>query len=99
MKRKVLAGLVVAGVLGVSGAAFANVDDFPKVAATTKSRRQPLEFKQGERPPMPPDGAHSRDKRPPEFDGKKPPLSGDRRMPPPPGAHSRDKRPPKQKKN
>lgn len=103
MKRKVLAGLVVAGVLGISGAAFASVninvdiDTLPKVAAKTKSRRELPEFKHGERPKMP---RHSFDRRPPEFDGSRPPMSRDNRMPPHhKGAHSGDKRPPKPRKN
>ena len=104
MKRKVVAVLVATGVLGIAGTALAdvninvNVDNLPKYAANTQSRPQPPEFKNGERPPMPPKDGRSFDKRPPEFDGKKPPMSGDRRMPPPDGAHSGDKRPPMPKK-
>ena len=105
MKRKVLAGLVAAGVLGITGAAFADVcinvdiDTLPKYAANTESKPQPPEFKEGERPPMPPKDGKSFDKKPPKFDGKKPPMSGDRRMPPPPkGERSGDKKPPMPKK-
>ena len=92
MKYKVLAGLAAAGVLVISGAAFAGSDAAPKFAA---AKKQTPQFQQGERPEMPPmmsrdnrmpppPGAHSRDKRPPELQGKrppKPPRSGDRRPP------------------
>ena len=104
MKHKVLAGLVAAGVLGIAGTALAdvninvNIDNLPKYAANTQSRPQPPEFKKGERPQMPSQSERSFDRKPPEFDGKKPPMSGDRRMPPPDGAHSPDKRPPMPKK-
>ena len=84
MKYKVLAGLAAAGVLVISGAAFAGSDAAPKFAA---AKKQTPQFQQGERPELPPTmsrdnrmppppGAHSRDKRPP-----KPPRSGDRRPP------------------
>ena len=109
MKSKVVAGLVVAGVLGISGAALAaevNVnakfDDLPKYAANTQSRKQPPEFKQGERPSLPPKGAHSGDKRPPELNGKRPPMSGDKRPPRPSMSEDKKpdgKRPPKRKSN
>ena len=79
MKYKTLAVLAAAGVLGISGAAFAgvnvniNIDDMPKLAAKTQSKPQ-LPPKMENMPPMsrdnrmpPPPGAHSRDKRPQEF--------------------------------
>ena len=114
MKHKVLAGLVVAGVLGISGAAFASTAPTVKTAVpqTVAAKKQPPQFKQGQRPkmpplmsrdrdgqqrpPMPPKGGRSFDRRQP--DGKRPPMSRDNRMPPPPGAHSRDKRPPEFRK-
>ena len=108
MKNKVLAGLVVAGVLGISGAAFAGtvvrgtIDIAPAFAAKTQSQKLPPKFDE-KRPPLsrdnrlpPPPGAHSPDKRPQKFDGKRPPMppmSRDNRMPPPSGAHTPDKRP------
>ncbi len=101
MKRKFLAVLTVAGVLGVSGAAFAGVNikidvdgvKFRPIAqAKTQPQRPPeppQEFQKGQRPPM------SRDMkgRPPEppKDGKRPPMSGDKR---PPKPRSDDRRPP-----
>ena len=79
MKCKTLAVLAAAGVLGISGAAFAGVDasikvdDMPKLAAKTQSKPQ-LPPKMENMPPMsrdnrmsPSPGAHSRDKRPQEF--------------------------------
>ena len=79
MKYKTLAVLAAAGVLGISGAAFAgvnvsiNVEGLPKLAAKTQSKPQ-LPPKMEKMPPMsrdnrmpPPPGAHSRDKRPQEF--------------------------------
>ena len=82
--KKVLAVLTAAGVLGMTGAAFADVNinvDFGKTVAQTKTERQ--------RPPEPPRDENfrsmSRDMRgnPPEMpkDGKRPPMSGDRRPP------------------
>ena len=109
MKRKVLAGLVVVGVLGISGAAFAGTTPTVKAAVpqTVAAKKQPPQFEQGQRPKMPPamsrdnrmpppPGAHSRDKRPPEFNGKRPPMSMDKRPPMPP--RSGDRRPPEFRK-
>ena len=79
MKSRVVAGLALAGVLGIAGTALAN--DMPKYAANTNRKKPPVEFKQGERPSLPPKGAHSGDKRPPEFNGNRPPMSGDKRPP------------------
>ncbi|MBQ7155400.1 MAG: hypothetical protein IJR85_07610 [Synergistaceae bacterium] len=102
MKSKVAAGLVLAGVLGIAGTALAK--DMPKYAATTSTKKPPMEFQQGERPPLPPKGAPSFDKKPPEFDGKKrPPMSGDKRLPkfdgkrPPMSGDKRLPMPPKSK--
>lgn len=105
-KRKVLAGLALAGVLWIAGTALAEVkenakfEDLPKYAANTQSRKRPPEFKEGERPSLPPKGAHSADKRPQKFDGKRPPMSGDKRPPKFDGKRppmSGDRRPPKPK--
>lgn len=94
MKHKVIAGLVVAGVLGISGAAFANVNvnvniDIPdtRIAKTqTQKQRPPENFQKGQRPPM----SHDRPAMPP--DGRHPKMSGDKRPPMPP--RSGDRRPP-----
>ena len=107
MKRKVLAFLTVAGVLGVSSAALADINikigvDAVKFRpiAQEKSQMQkppaPRNLPNGQRPPEPPKGEKmSRDikGRPPEppKDGKRPPMSGDRR---PPRPRSDDRRPP-----
>ena len=106
--KKVLAVLTAAGVLGMTGAAFADVNinvDFGKTVAQTKTERQ--------RPPEPPKdfrgGPASRDMRgmkgrPPEppRDENFRPMSRDMRGNPPempkdgkrPPMHSGDKRPP-----
>ena len=107
MKRKVLAVLTVAGVLGVTGAAFADLNikidvDAVKFRPIAQAKTQPQrppeppkdEFK-GQRPPM------SRDMRgnppePPKGD-KRPPMSGDRQ--PPPKPRSGDRRPPEFRSN
>ncbi len=112
MKYKALAVLAAAGVLGISGAAFAGVnasakfEEMPKLSA----KHHDPKIAQAKRPTMPPMSrdhrmppppeAHSRDKRPPELRDreKMPPMSRDNRMPPPPEAHSRDKRPPELKR-
>ena len=104
MKRKVLAGLVAAGVLGISGAAFADYDfkidlgsqKFETVASTQqtqKMRGNPPAMPSGDkRPPM-----MSGDRRPPEPpDGKHAPMSGDKR---PPKPRSGDKKPPEKPKD
>ena len=89
MKSKVLAGLALAGVIGIAGAASANVtaaikiDDMPRFANRPQAQQIHPKLAKNSRPPMPP-----------EFNGKQPPMSRDNRMPPPPGAHSPDKRPP-----
>ncbi len=113
MKRKVLAGLVVAGVVGISGAALADFDfsvdlgsqKFETVAKAQnqKLRGNPPAMPSGDRrPPM----MMSGDRRPPEPpDGKFGPMSGDKRPPRnisgdrrPPEPPSGDKRPPKKSK-
>ncbi len=95
MKKALTAGLVLAGVMAVSGSAFAGVNvnvniDVPgaKIVASKQTQKQrppepPEGFQKGQRPPMmsrdigngqnrPPMPPRSGDKRPPEFDGKKP---------------------------
>lgn len=100
--RKVLAGLVVIGVLGVSGAAFANCDfqleiGSQRLEMVAKSqnkelRGQPPAMPSGDkRPPM-----MSGDRRPPEPpDGKKPPMSGDKKPPMPPKGDKKPSEKPK----
>ncbi|MBQ3759584.1 MAG: hypothetical protein IJQ15_05130 [Synergistaceae bacterium] len=90
MKKALTAGLVLAGVLAVSGSAFAA----PKKPVLPKGTQLPQEMRKiakvqqnDQKPPMPPEG----------FDGKRPPLmSRDKRPPMPPDGRqmSRDKRPP-----
>ena len=103
MKRKVLAVLTAAGVLGVTGAAFAdlninvNIDEtkFRPIAQANTQRPEPPQKINGQRPPEPP-AMNSRDMkgRPPEppKNGKRPPMSGDRQ--PPPKPRSGDRMPP-----
>ena len=104
MKRKVLAGLVAAGVLGISGAALADCDfnielGSQKFETVAKAQNQEMRGKPpampsgDKRPPM----MMSGDRRPPEPpDGKCPPMSGDKR---PPKPRSGDKRPPEKPKD
>lgn len=93
MKKALTAGIVLAGVLAVSGSAFAA----PKKPQLQQEMRKIAKVQpQNQKPPMPPEG----------FDRKQPPMSRDIRneqnrppMPPdgklpPKEAHSRDKRPP-----
>lgn len=87
MKKALTAGIVLAGVLAVSGSAFA-APKKPDVLKWNQQRyEQPSDNGQlpppphsgDKRPPMPPDNRHPRvspDKRPPM-----PPRSGDRRPP------------------
>ena len=95
MKRKIIAGLIFAGVLGISGTALAGVNihiDFgstkyrPVAKTQTQKQRPPENFQKGQRPPM----SHDRPPMPP--DGKHPKMSGDKRPPMPP--RSGDRRPP-----
>lgn len=81
MKRKIIAGLIFAGVLGISGTALADVNihiDF----GSTKYRPVAKTQTQKQRPPEPPEG-FQRDKRPPMSHDRPPmpPRSGDRRPP------------------
>ena len=85
MKRKVLAGLIFSGVLGISGSAFADINinvnvDAPKFRPIAKVQTNQ------QRPPEPPDGKM-----------KRPPMSGDKRFDDnkrPPKPRSDDRRPP-----
>lgn len=70
MKHKVLAVLTVAGILGVSGTAFADININIGV---DKVKFRPVAKTQKQLPPEPPEG----------FNGKRPPMSGDRQPPPP----------------
>ena len=111
MKRKVLAVLTAAGVLGVAGTALADINiniktDGVKFKPIAKTQNQlppePPEFRSRDmrnRPPEPPSGFQSRDMRgrPPEpKNGKRPPMSGDRQ--PPPKPRSDDRKPPERPK-
>ena len=108
MKRKVLAVLTAAGVLGVAGTALADINiniktdgvKFRPIAKTqTQLPPEPPEGFNGQRPPEPPSGFQSRDMKgkPPEpKDGKRPPMSGDRQ--PPPKPRSDDRKPPERPK-
>ena len=99
MKKALTAGIVLAGVIAVSGSAFAA----PK--KPLPQQETPLKVQeQNQKPPIPAEGfkgkqppVMSRDKRPPvPPDGKLPPKeahSGDKRPPMPP--RSDDRRPPK----
>ena len=91
MKRKVLAVLTAAGVLGVAGTALADININIK---TDGVKFRPIAKTQNQLPPEPPE-FRSRDMkgRPPEppKDGKRPPMSGDKR---PPKPRSDDRRPP-----
>jgi len=99
MKNKVLAVLTFAGVLGVTGAALADVNINVDIEGT---KFRPIAKTQTQRPPEPPEGFNG--KRPPMSrdingrppmppkDGKRPPMSGDRQ--PPPKPRSDDRRPP-----
>ncbi len=98
MKHKVIAGLIFAGVLGISGTALADMNvnvniEMPdtRIAKTQTQKQRPSQppanFQKGQRPPM------SGDKRPPmPPDGKHPKMSGEKRPPMPP--RSGDRRPP-----
>ncbi|MBQ6772799.1 MAG: hypothetical protein IJP48_01930 [Synergistaceae bacterium] len=97
--KKLLAALVISGVLSISGAAFASVKevkasslvgDIVRGILEHNHRAQtpppPPEFRNDHRPPPPPDGKfrpRSHDMRP---DGKRlpPPPKGDKRPPEPP---------------
>lgn len=101
MKKKLLTGLIFAGVLSVSGAAFADLNvnvifDSPRyVSAITTQKPTPPDFQKGKRPEMPPKMSrdfNSKTKPPKMSDGKRPPMSMDKKMPPKP--HSGDRRPP-----
>ncbi len=67
MKKVIAAGLVLAGIMALSGTSFAEVR--PKLPETFDRERH--EMSRDKRPPLPPDNRHpriSRDRRPPEFD-------------------------------
>ncbi|MBQ7594526.1 MAG: hypothetical protein IJU48_09265 [Synergistaceae bacterium] len=87
MKRKVLAGFVLASVVFAGSAIAASRPEPPK----DFDGKRPPKLSSMDRPPEPPKDANGRPMRPP--------MSGDRRLPPPPGAHSGDKRPPEMPRN
>lgn len=104
MKKKVLAGIVIAGVLGVSGAALAdvkessfldglnitiNIDRSERNVASLPPKKMPPDFQQGRRPIPPMSRDKNRPPEPPRGD-RRPPMSRDRRMPP----RSGDRMPP-----
>ena len=102
MKKAMTAGLVIAGIIALSGTSFAEnktgriIRDSGVKVAKTQTGRQ--------RPPEPPEGFDrmnrpmSRDKRPPlPPDGRHPRISGDKRPPFPP--RSGDRRPPEHRMN
>lgn len=86
MKKALTAGLVLAGIIAISGTSFAAQHKPPK---DFDGKRPPMMSRDirsdKNRPPLPPDNKHprvSRDRRPNE--GKRPPMpprSGDRRPP------------------
>ena len=83
MKRKVLAVLTFAGVLGAAGTALADININIK---TDGVKFRPIAKTQTQLPPKPPE-FRSRDMKgkPPEpKNGKRPPMSGDRQPPPKP---------------
>ena len=88
MKRKVLAGLVLAGVIGISGAASAEVS--VKININVNDRKIAVDTQQQKpRPPEPPEN----------ISGRRPPMSRDIRNDDRQNRHgrheiSRDKRPP-----
>ncbi|MBR1486519.1 MAG: hypothetical protein IJ597_04615 [Synergistaceae bacterium] len=103
MKRKVLTILTIAGVLGVTSAAFADLNikiDFskPKFRPIAKTQTQeppePRNLPNGQRPPEPPREFRSGDKHPPmsrDIKGRPPEPPKDDKRPPMSG----DKRPPR----
>ncbi len=110
MKNKTLAVLVAAGVLGISGAAFAGVnvsiktDGEVKVALTHQEKKVPpkvaqvpdkrLPEAQKDKRPQLPPSVSKDRRMPPEM----PPMSRDNRMPKPSEGRSPDKRPPEFRK-
>ena len=83
MKKALAAGIVLAGLMAVSGTAFAT-----DKTAQFQPKYDKVAKVQSQKPPVPPEG----------FSGKRPMMSSDKRPPlPPDGRHprvSRDKRPP-----
>ncbi len=103
MKRKILAGLVFAGVLGISGAAFADLNVNINVG---EQKYRPIAKAQtnNKRPPEPPKMSkdirgndQNRPPEPPDGKMKRPPMSGDKKFDDnkrPPKPRSDDRRPP-----
>ena len=83
MKRALTAGIILAGIMAMSGTSFAAQDRPPR---DFDGKRPPMMSRDirndKNRPPLPPDKRHPRlshDRRPNE--GRRPPHSGDRRPP------------------
>lgn len=106
--RKLLAALVVSGVLSISGAAFAHVQDItasPLLGKIMKvvidhDRPAPHHHHRAQTPPPPPEFRNDH-RPPPPPDGKFRPRSHDmrpdgKRMPPPPKGDKRPPEPPRE---
>ena len=93
---KLLAALVLAGVLGIAGAAFAAHDvRGPLIIGDLIIRNNNHHPRAMTPPPLPPENEPRKGHRPPPRDGKRPPMShdrrfDDRRLPPP------DREPPRE---
>ena len=93
MKKALTAGIVLAGVLVVSGSAFAAPKKVPAKPSKTQNQYEKREGFEKRLPPMSRDIGSEQSKPPMPPDGKHPRISGDKRPPMPP--RSGDKRPPK----
>ena len=105
--KKLLTGLVLTGVLGISGAAFAGVnatiilnnnDKMPRIASKPQPPQLPPKMQNDNKPPMPPMSRDNRMPPPPQPDGRR---SNDKRPPMPPMSRDNrmpDKIPPMQKR-
>ena len=91
INKKLLAALVLAGVLSIAGAAFADVAgsrvrDSSLIGGIlhiiVNNDRPSLHHHRAQTPPPPPE--FRKGHRPPPPDGKRPPMSGDKRPPEPP---------------
>lgn len=106
INRKILAALVLAGVLSIAGAAFADVagirgrdssliGDILHIIVNN-DRPSHYHHHRAQTPPPPPE--FKKGHRPSPFDGKRPPMSGDKRPPRPPRGDKRPPEPPREPK-